>query len=120
MMSLEEEYNVKFERFVLTFAEYKKALVEERSNDEIMALTAACEDAREQLIQFKKESMDQSDVPDVDVYIREDGTFNYFANTIFKAVYESGTAPEGGKLKAEELYRAGELIRQYIEEGESL
>lgn len=120
MMGLEEEYNIKFEKFVLTFAEYKKALIEERSNGEIVALTAAYEDSREQLIQFKEEAMNRSDVPDIDMYILDDGTFNYYVSTIFKAIYMSETVPDGGKLQAEELYRAGEIIRQYIEEGESL
>ena len=54
------------------------------------------------------------------MYILDDGTFNYYVSTIFKAIYMSETVPDGGKLQAEELYRAGEIIRQYIEEGESL
>ena len=109
--ALEREYGDCLKSYALLYAEMHIALHEaDQEEDDLVSFTAAYQAAAEKLRDLRKKVLDRSDIPDIEMYIRSDCTFNYYA------WLAGGALPDGEVRPMEELVYCGALIQERLDQ----
>lgn len=117
--ALEREYGDCLKSYALLYAEMHIALHEaDQEEDDLVSFTAAYQAAAEKLRDLRKKVLDRSDIPDIEMYIRSDCTFNYYAWLKMRAILKTagGALPDGKVRPMEELVYCGALIQERLDQ----
>ena len=109
--ALEREYGDCLKSYALLYAEMHIALHEADQEEDDQA-------AAEKLRDLRKKVLDRSDIPDIEMYIRSDCTFNYYAWLKMRAILKTagGALPDGEVRPMEELVYCGALIQERLDQ----
>lgn len=115
-MTLEEEYRKNLEVLTEAYIACVEVMNDEESNpDEVLAFSEALRAANARFQNFKATAVGDDSVPNMGMFLNEQGKFNSFVFHVVQTVGASGTIPKSEQLRTEELIFVSKIIKEYMD-----